>query len=35
MTTATATVLFCDVVDSTGHRARLGEIEADRAVPGP
>ena len=24
------TVLFCDVVGSTDHRARLGEIEADR-----
>ena len=30
MTTATATVLFCDVVSSTEHRARLGEVEADR-----
>lgn len=30
MTTATATVLFCDVVSSTEHRARLGEVDADR-----
>ncbi len=30
MTTTTATVLFCDVVGSTRHRARLGEIAADR-----
>lgn len=30
MGTTTATVLFCDVADSTPHRAQLGEAEADR-----
>jgi class 3 adenylate cyclase/tetratricopeptide (TPR) repeat protein len=28
--TATATVLFCDIVDSTQHRAVLGEVLADQ-----
>lgn len=30
MTTTTATVLFCDIVGSTAHRAELGEVDADR-----
>ncbi|MGI8937376.1 MAG: helix-turn-helix transcriptional regulator [Iamia sp.] len=30
--TATATVLFTDLVDSTRHRTSLGEVEADRLL---
>lgn len=32
MTTATATVLLCDAVDSPGHRSRLGRVEDDHRL---